>query len=112
MALIYLEQNDEERAIFYLERTININSKDVQAIKLAAKIFMKHKKYAAVEKLLKMAVEEMPLEADLLYLLASLYKELKNKDNYIKLLKLALENSSTFSGNVEKLKAEIAEIEQ
>ena len=112
LSIIYLEQGDEEKAIFYLERTININSKDISAIKLACKIFMKHKKYAPIEKLLLAAVKEMPLEADLSYLLSRVYIELRNKANYLKYCKMTIENESTFSGNIQELKMEVAEIEK
>ena len=108
LATIYLEQEDEEKALFYLDRTININPKDILAIKLASKIFVKHKKYIGAEKLLKKAVQEMPLEADLTYLLSQVYKELKNKANYFKFLTLTQENISTFTGNIDELNEQLS----
>ena len=112
--LLRCNSADLESAVSYYIQAIKQNPKIPETYYRLACLLFENGQISldsAIEQC-KMAVEEMPLEADLLYLFASLYKELKNKDNYIKLLKLALENSSTFSGNVEKLKAEIAEIEQ
>lgn len=107
LASIYISLDNEDKAIYYLERTIKTNSSDISAIKLLVKLLSKHKKYTAAENILKEAVKNMPLEADLFYLFAQLYKTVNNKSNYLKYLKLVNKNSVTFSGNLEQLKAEI-----
>ena len=46
-------------------------------------------------------------EADLYYLLAHVYKNMKRNINYNKYIKLAYQYKSTFTGNIKKLEDEI-----
>lgn len=112
LASIYLEQGNDDKAIFYLERTIKTNPNDIPAIKLLVKILSKNKKYNVAETILKRATTSMPLEADLYYLLAQVYKCLNSKMNYLKYLRFTSKKSSTFTGNIDKLKEEISIAEQ
>ena len=48
-----------------------------------------------------------PLEADLFYLFAQLYKAIGNKISYLKYLKYTEKKSSTFTGNIDALREEI-----
>ena len=111
LASIYFEQNRDDLAIEYLNKTIKINPNDVPAIKFLIKILSKNRNYAEAEKILKQATTKMPLEADLFYLFAQLYKTMNSKINYLKYLKYTEKKSSTFTGNFEALLKEIEEAE-
>ena len=106
---IYLEQNKDEQAILFLEKTIKTNPSDIKAIKMLVKLLYKHKKFVAAEKILRQAIHDMPEEADVYYFLAKVYQELKNRINYVKYLKLTLNKQLTFSGDVNSLEEEIKE---
>ena len=95
----------------YLEKTIKANQTDVQAVKLLTKLLCKHNKYVQAEKLLKQAMQAMPMEADILYLLAKIYHTLKSDINYLKYLKLTEKKAVSFTGNIELLREEIQEAE-
>ena len=112
LASIYLELENDDKAIFYLERTIKTNPNDIPAIKLLVKILSKHKKYVVAENILKKATVTMPLEADIYYLLAQVYKCLNNKMNYLKYLKFTEKKVITFSGDKDTLMSEIKELEE
>ena len=79
---------------------------------MIVRIYAKHKKYSAAEKILRQAMNDMPDEADIYYFLAKIYKELKNKINYVKYLKIALKKQITFSGDINNLENEIKEAEK
>ena len=111
LASIFLSQGNEELAISNLENTIKTNPGDLQAVKLLVKILAKNKKYTSAEKILKQYTVKMSEEADLYYLLAQVYKELKNHPNYLKYLKYTLRRKLKFSGNIIKLEEEIKNAE-
>ena len=79
---------------------------------MIVKLFSKHKKYSAAEKILRQAMQTMPDEADIYYFLARVYKELKSRINYVKYLKMTLKKQITFSGDINTLKEEIKEAEK
>ncbi len=110
LASIYLEKGDENQTALYLEKTIKTNPSDIKAVKMLTKLLCKQKKYSAAEKVLKQAMLQLPDEADICYLLAKVYKELKSRINYTKYLKLTLSKKITFSGSVEDLEKEIKSV--
>ena len=112
LAAIYIARKDENNALRYLELTIRVNPTDMQAIRLYIKLLFKNKKYSQAEKCLRQYIHDLPNEADLCFLIAQAYKQLKNRINYVKYLKLAKKMKNTFSGNFEKLEAEIREAEK
>ena len=107
LAAIYISKEQEDKAVMFLEKTIQTNPRDINAIKMYIKLLSKHKKYSVAEKLLKQATANMPEEADLYYLLAQIYQKLNSKPNYIKYLQTTLSKQVTFSGDIDELKNEI-----
>ncbi|MBQ9245752.1 tetratricopeptide repeat protein [bacterium] len=112
LASIYLEKGEEDKAIIYLEKTIKTNDKDIDAIKMIVKLFAKGKKFAPAERILRQALQVLPDQADLYYLLAQIYQQMKSKINYAKYLKMALSKSITFTGDIEKLKEEVEALDK
>ena len=78
---------------------------------MLVKLYSKHKKYSTAEKILRQAMHDMPEEADIYYLLAQIYMQLKNKINYTKYLKMTVSKELTFTGDIEKVKRELEEAE-
>ena len=112
LASIYFEQGDEEKAIDFLEKTLELNPKDNEASIVFAKIMAKHNNLVESTEILIDAIHQNPYDANLHYTLARLQKEAGNQDEYIAELKEALNNSDTLSFEPRLLENEIKLAEQ
>lgn len=112
LASIYIDKNDDNTAISYLEKTIQTNPADLKAITMLVKVLSKNKKFLQAEKILNQALTILPEEADIYYLLSRIYTELKNTVNRIKYLKLTISKKITFSGDIEDVEEELKELEK
>ena len=112
MGIIYSQKGDYTNAVKYLEKTVLLNPADKEAVKLLVKIYSKNKKYTAAERQLRKTIHDLPNDADFYYLMAQIYKELKSNINYTKYLKYTIQKGATFSGNIEKVKLELASLDK
>ena len=99
-----LEENVEE-TISNLNKTLEINPKDVEASKLLTQIYLRAQNYEKAQEILNSALEQNPYQGDLYYYLAKTYPDdIKMQEEN---LKKALENYKTLTINAKQIKKEL-----
>ena len=78
-----------EESITYLEKSLELRQDFFPVYKNLAKAYFRLGKFAAIEKLLKGAIERFPFESSLLDQLSTLYLKLKDYKNAIHFLNLS-----------------------
>ena len=110
IAQIYWELNRVDDAVVMLEKTIEKNKKDYEAIKLLVQILIQK---AEIEKALELLTKfsEENENGDIYYLMAKVFELMEDENSYHDCLELALENKSTLTFDVGAIKQELKEIE-
>ena len=96
LASIAFQNNNLEEAKEYLLKTIECNKYDFEAYKLLTKICLKTNEVEEIITILETRLENDG-NGDLFYILAQVYKQVGDKNNYLKNLKKALENNLTLT---------------
>ncbi len=108
LAQIDWTNGDNIGAINNLQKTLNINPKDIEASKLLAQIYINAKDYENAKNVIKTAITQSPTNSDLYYYLAK--TEPNNKLFQIENLKKALENQKTLTINADQIKQELKDL--
>lgn len=107
IASIAYEQGNLEKCKENLEQATNYNKFDIDAYKLLVKISIKLNEVDNVLTLLHNQLDATSDNGDIAYLLAQVYKFIANAENYIKYLKLAIDNPLSLTYPLQALKKEL-----
>ena len=109
LAVVYNELQDYERTIFYLQKTIDTNPLDVEAVKLLIKIYARFKQPQNAISVAK-ALLEKQTNGDVYYLLAQIYENAGDITNAKKAITKAIENFKTLSVHPKVLKNKLQKL--
>ncbi len=107
---IAYETGDTENAVFYLKNTIKYNPHDIEAYKILNKIYIKQERYLEAQDLIKEALESMPLNGDLYYNYAQIFKCQGDMEKYYNALKVAVTNNATLTYPFESVQKELKKV--
>ena len=107
LASIDYEEGDCESAINNLEKTIELNPKDIEAYKIYAKIMSKLENFDRACSIIQQAIENCGETGDLYYILAQIYKLQGARADYVKSINQALKLNSTLSASPKLVKKEL-----
>lgn len=107
---IAFEKRDYDSAVANLEKTIELNPRDVAAYKIYSQILIKLDKLDEARHLIQSAISENQYEGDLFYILAQIYKMQNEFENYAKALKISLKNYKTLSFSPKLIKKELDDL--
>jgi tetratricopeptide (TPR) repeat protein len=110
LASIAYENDDFETALANLQKTVELNPRDVKAFMIYSQILIKLGQLKKAQELIQNAISENQYEGDLYYVLANIYKLQENMEGYKKGLKLALKNYKTLSVSTKMVKKEFDEL--
>ena len=96
-----------ENALEKLERTLELNPKDIDAYIIYAKILSSAGEYQEAENKINEAIENCGRNGNLFYIMAQIQKQLNNKNESLKYFNLAIENSTTLNTNIKFVTREI-----
>ena len=101
------KEENYEKAIEYLEKTLELNPKDIDAYKIYAKVLFATGEMYKAEEILQKALQHNPYHGDLYYYLAKLAQKNNDSETYIERLEEALANEETLSVPIKSVKIEL-----
>lgn len=107
LGAIDFEEANFDSAIKYLDKTIELNPKDIDAFKVYAKVLMKLNKLKQAQNLIEYAIKENREAYDLYYILGQIYKQQENFVGYEKALNIVLKNYKNISYSPKLVKEEL-----
>ena len=109
LASIDYEEGNFDSAINNLDKTLELNPKDVEAYKIYSKILTKARKYDNAAVLIEQAIDNCGDNGDLYYFLAQIQKIRGDVEEYIKCMNNALKFNISLSVAPKLVKKELDE---
>ena len=106
LASIAYQNKNYEEAKDYLLKTIQYNTKDVEAYKLLTKLLVKNDEIEEIITILETRLDKEE-NGDIYYMLSQVYKYVRKEEDYIKALENALQNSLTLTYPKDIVKKEL-----
>ena len=90
-----------------MQKTLEYNPRDIEAYKIMTKILFKTERYDEAYGIMKVALEEIPDNGDLYYVMAQVLKYKQMWAEYKECMTLAMENHDTLSIQPKEVQAEL-----
>ena len=110
-SMAYKEKN-YEKTIEYLEKTLELNPKDIDAYKIYAQVLTILGETIKAEEIILKALNYNPYCGDLYYYLAKLAQKNNDIEEYIERLQQAIENEETLSFPIKAVKNELKKVQK